>query len=66
MNHIFKKGCSVVMKNHLIGNNFHTAAPALAWSKSEVPAGFLKHNKKIYPPQEIGEEPRAAVSKRKI
>ncbi|KAI5641996.1 ribosomal protein l22p/L17e domain-containing protein [Phthorimaea operculella] len=51
--------CQAVIKsNHT--SNFHTAAPTLAWSKATTPKRFLVHNKKIYPPQEIGEEPRPA------
>lgn len=43
-------------------NNFHTSSLCLAWTKSEIPRQFLNHNKKIYPPQNIDEEPRNAVS----
>ncbi|XP_034825286.1 large ribosomal subunit protein uL22m [Maniola hyperantus] len=41
-------------------NNLHTSARDFAWTKSTLPKRFLQCNKKIYPPQEIGESPRPA------
>lgn len=41
---------------------FHSCSSNLAWSKPTTPTSFLEYNKKVYPPQEIGEEPRPAVS----
>ncbi|XP_045763741.1 39S ribosomal protein L22, mitochondrial [Maniola jurtina] len=41
-------------------NNLHTSARDFAWTKSKLPKEFLQFNKKIYPPQEIGESPRPA------
>ncbi|XP_041972875.1 39S ribosomal protein L22, mitochondrial [Aricia agestis] len=41
-------------------SGFHTTSTSEAWSKSTVPKRFLEYNKKIYPPQEIGEERRPA------
>ena len=49
------------LQNTLITNNLHTTGPQLAWAKSTLPKTFISNNKKIYPPQEIGEEPRPAV-----
>lgn len=61
MDQIFKKLASLALKVH-ISSSFHTTTPALAWAKTTLPKRFLEYNRKIYPPQEIGEEPRPAVS----
>lgn len=50
-------------QNTLLTNNLHTTGSHLAWAKSTLPKTFINNNKKIYPPQEIGEDPRPAVSK---
>lgn len=65
MNFLFKKICHVAVTNHFtnsINNNIHSSAIVEAWSKSTVPTKFIGYNKKVYPPQENGEEPRPAVS----
>ncbi|CAG9791934.1 unnamed protein product [Diatraea saccharalis] len=41
-------------------NRLHTCAPILAWSKPVLPMKFINYNKKVYPPQINGEEPRPA------
>lgn len=41
---------------------FHSCTPNFAWAKPTTPRSFLEHNKKVFPPQQIGEEPRPAVS----
>lgn len=61
MDKLFKRLATLTLRLHSI-NSFHTTTPALAWTKSTLPNRFLKYNTKIYPPQEIGEEPRPAVS----
>lgn len=61
MNHILKKLATFTLKDHA-SSSFHTTIPALAWTKSTTPKRFLDYNKKIYPPQEITEEPRPAVN----
>ncbi|KAG6464337.1 39S ribosomal protein L22, mitochondrial [Manduca sexta] len=61
MNHLFKNLCLRLGKLNIKPiNGFHTSATDLAWTKSNLPKTFLAHNKKVYPPQEIGEEPRPA------
>lgn len=54
--HLFQSSASILR------NNLHTTGPELAWAKQNLPKTFISNNKKIYPPQEIGEEPRPAVS----
>lgn len=61
MNKLLKDICSTALKYNNT-HAFHTSSPVLAWSKSEIPKNFLRYNKKVFPPQEIGEEPRPAVS----
>lgn len=61
MNHIFNKLATYTLKVHA-SSCFHTTTSALAWTKSTFPKRFLEYNKKIFPPQEIGEEPRPAVN----
>ncbi|XP_013185645.2 large ribosomal subunit protein uL22m [Amyelois transitella] len=56
---VFSSFCSLGWKFGL-SKCFHTSASTMAWSKSKLPKSFIEHNKKIYPPQEIGEEPRPA------
>ncbi|XP_063374705.1 large ribosomal subunit protein uL22m [Cydia amplana] len=56
---IFRNLCASGLKTIQI-NSIHTSAPSLAWTKSTLPKNFLSHNKKVYPPQEIGEERRPA------
>ncbi|XP_023949327.1 39S ribosomal protein L22, mitochondrial [Bicyclus anynana] len=41
-------------------NNLHTSGQDFAWTKSILPKSFIQNNQKIYPPQEIGENPRPA------
>lgn len=60
MNQILKNICAPVIKLQI--NSFHTSALALAWTKSTLPNKFLENNNKVFPPQELGEEPRPAVS----
>ncbi|KAI8440176.1 hypothetical protein MSG28_001566 [Choristoneura fumiferana] len=55
---ILKNICAPVIKLQI--NPFHTSTPALAWTKSTLPKKFLEHNNKVFPPQELGEEPRPA------
>ncbi|XP_026765367.1 39S ribosomal protein L22, mitochondrial [Galleria mellonella] len=55
----FTNICAIILKQNNI-NKFHTSTSSLAWTKSNVPKRFLEYNKKIYPPQENGEEPRPA------
>lgn len=62
MNFIFKKICHAVSCNHFTNNSIHTTAIVGAWSKPNAPTKFIGYNKKVYPPQENGEEPRPAVS----
>lgn len=61
MNHIFKNLTTFTLKVHA-SSSFHTTTPALAWTKSTLPKRFLEYNKKTFPPQGIGEEPRPAVN----
>lgn len=43
---------------------FHNTPSLGAWkaSRESGPTHFLEYNKKVYPPQQPGEEPRPAVS----
>lgn len=61
MNSIMKKLATFTLKIHA-SSSFHTTIPALAWTKSTLPKRFLEFNAKIYPPQEISEQPRPAVN----
>ncbi|XP_028178805.1 39S ribosomal protein L22, mitochondrial [Ostrinia furnacalis] len=56
---VFRNICLTTTKNVNV-NMFHTAPASLAWSKSVLPKRFLEYNKKVFPPQEIGEEKRPA------
>ncbi|XP_063823849.1 large ribosomal subunit protein uL22m [Ostrinia nubilalis] len=56
---VFRNICLITTKNVNV-NMFHTAPASLAWSKSVLPKRFLEYNKKVFPPQEIGEEKRPA------
>ncbi|KPI91260.1 39S ribosomal protein L22, mitochondrial [Papilio xuthus] len=59
MNKILKRLFGVgLTPNHVHG--IHTSAPIAAWVQAKTPQSFLKHNRKIFPPQAIGEEPRPA------
>ncbi|XP_046978572.1 39S ribosomal protein L22, mitochondrial [Vanessa cardui] len=60
MNRISPNFCKVELFFNLLKSNLHTTGPQQAWAKSDLPKTFLTFNKKIYPPQEIGEEPRPA------
>ncbi|KAJ8724979.1 hypothetical protein PYW07_015937 [Mythimna separata] len=60
MNQLFKNLCLTNLKTNQL-KSIHTSSSALAWSKTEnIPKRFLRHNKKIYPPQSPDEEPRPA------
>lgn len=61
MNYILNKLATFSLKIRA-SSSFHTTTPAVAWTKSTLPKRFLEHNRQIYPPQEIGEEPRPAVN----
>lgn len=43
-------------------NKLHTSSALSAIATTQNPRGWLKYNKKVYPPQKLGEEPRPAVS----
>ncbi|CAK1578307.1 unnamed protein product [Parnassius mnemosyne] len=59
MNHIFKLLPKIGLKtNQILG--LHTNATLSAWVKAKTPKKFLEYNKKIFPPQAIGDEPRPA------
>ncbi|XP_050342146.1 39S ribosomal protein L22, mitochondrial [Nymphalis io] len=60
MNRICPNICKVELYFNFIKSNLHTTGPQQAWAKSDLPKSFLTFNKKIYPPQQIGEEPRPA------
>lgn len=57
LKHLYGVGSAT---NHVFG--IHTSAPIAAWVKAKTPKRFLEYNKKVFPPQAIGEEPRPAVS----
>ncbi|CAB3224947.1 unnamed protein product [Arctia plantaginis] len=59
MNQLFKNLCVISFKSNL-SHNIHTSSSTLAWSKSDAPKRFLRHNKVIYPPQSADETPRPA------
>ncbi|KAL0839515.1 hypothetical protein ABMA28_016219 [Loxostege sticticalis] len=59
MINVFRDLCSTACKNVNI-NMFHTTPVSLAWSKSVLPKRFLEYNKKVFPPQALGEETRPA------
>lgn len=62
MNYICNRFNKISCHTKQIINSLHTTIPSPAWTKSELPRNFLRYNKKIYPPGEINEEPRKAVS----
>lgn len=66
MNRLFVTLCKANLCFNPLKSNLHTNGPQLAWAKSDLPKTFVNFNKKVYPPQEIGEEPRPAVSIRFI
>ncbi|KAK9710708.1 Ribosomal protein L22p/L17e [Popillia japonica] len=41
-------------------NKLHTSSALSAIATTQNPRGWLKYNKKVYPPQKLGEEPRPA------
>ncbi|CAG9563638.1 unnamed protein product [Danaus chrysippus] len=59
MTNIFRNLLSIGHSCNL-KSNLHTSPLHFAWTKSNLPKRFLEYNKKIYPPQEIDEEPRPA------
>ncbi|KOB64377.1 Ribosomal protein L22, partial [Operophtera brumata] len=56
MNSLFRVITNGLKQQH----SLHTCSANLAWSKPNQPKSFLEYNRKVYPPQEIDEEPRPA------
>jgi len=65
-----RSGAKAISMSTKLGPNllqklfFHNTPSLSAWkaNRENGPTHFLEYNKKVYPPQQPGEEPRPAVS----